>query len=389
MLRDIELSVRGHYHAIDSVRSAATVSKKGHGDFMVIRARLLLTASIAVGLATASLTVAGASSCKLLRIAEWPIQLENQTPIVDGAINGRKIGVQLNTGSTNSLILRSAADRLGLTRQVARGYRAFGVGGETYVEYAFVDELKIGETVRKNWRAFVLGEHDLGKDIAVLLGYDFFEQIDVEFDLANNAVRLFHAKDCDGVSLAYWAPGGAGEVKLEASLDPNYPLIDLTVQINGKPARAVLDSGSSTSMMSRHLAASLGVTPETPGVRATARSVDLGRKLPDSWIGPFQSFAIGDEIIRNPAIRFTDLDASHTEIGSRVPIATELWQMVLGADFLRAHRVLVAHSQRKFYFTYVGGPVFTPAPRRQAGTTPPDSRRPPETTPPDHAAPAL
>ena len=124
---------------------------------MVIRARLLLTASIAVGLTTASLTAAGASSCKLLRIAEWPIQLENQTPIVDGAINGRKIGVQLNTGSTNSLILRSAADRLGLTRQVARGYRAFGVGGETYVEYAFVDELKIGETVRKNWRAFVLG----------------------------------------------------------------------------------------------------------------------------------------------------------------------------------------------------------------------------------------
>ena len=343
---------------------------------MVIRAHLLLTASIAVGLTTASLTAAGASSCKLLRIAEWQIQLENQTPIVDGAINGRKIGVQLNTGSTSSLILRSAADRLGLTRQVARGYRAYGVGGETYVEYAFVDELKIGETVRKNWRAFVLGEHDLGKDIAVLLGYDFFEQIDVEFDLANNAVRLFRAKDCDGVSLAYWAPGGAGEVKLEAALDPNYPLIDLTVQINGKPARAVLDSGSSTSMMSRHLAASLGVTPETPGVRATARSVELGGKLPDSWIGPFQSFAIGDEIIRNPDIRFTDLDASHTKTGSRVPIATELWQMVLGADFLRAHRVLVAHSQRKFYFTYVGGPVFTPAPRRQ-----------PETTPPDHAAP--
>jgi hypothetical protein len=30
----------------------------------------------------------------------------------------------------------------------------------------------------------------------------------------------------------------------------------------------------------------------------------------------------------------------------------------LGADFLRSHRVLVAHSQRKMYFTYAGGPVF-------------------------------
>ena len=37
--------------------------------------------------------------------------------------------------------------------------------------------------------------------------------------------------------------------------------------------------------------------------------------------------------------------------------------MLLGADFLRAHRVLVAHSQRKLYFTYTGGPVFQPTQR--------------------------
>jgi hypothetical protein len=30
---------------------------------------------------------------------------------------------------------------------------------------------------------------------------------------------------------------------------------------------------------------------------------------------------------------------------------------------LRAHRVLVSHSQRKMYFTYLGGPVFAPPPR--------------------------
>ena len=32
--------------------------------------------------------------------------------------------------------------------------------------------------------------------------------------------------------------------------------------------------------------------------------------------------------------------------------------MFLGVDFLRAHRVLVAHSQQRIYFTYGGGPVF-------------------------------
>ncbi len=33
-------------------------------------------------------------------------------------------------------------------------------------------------------------------------------------------------------------------------------------------------------------------------------------------------------------------------------------QMLLGMDFLRAHRLLVSHSQRKIYFTANGGAVF-------------------------------
>lgn len=32
--------------------------------------------------------------------------------------------------------------------------------------------------------------------------------------------------------------------------------------------------------------------------------------------------------------------------------------MVLGADFLRSHRVLLAMSQQRMYFSYVGGRVF-------------------------------
>ena len=33
-------------------------------------------------------------------------------------------------------------------------------------------------------------------------------------------------------------------------------------------------------------------------------------------------------------------------------------EMLLGADFLRSHRVLFAASQRRFYFSYIGGAVF-------------------------------
>ena len=46
--------------------------------------------------------------------------------------------------------------------------------------------------------------------------------------------------------------------------------------------------------------------------------------------------------------------------------------MLLGADFLRAHRTLVAHSQRRLYFTYVGGPVFLAEPAAPQPPSRPD-----------------
>jgi len=49
--------------------------------------------------------------------------------------------------------------------------------------------------------------------------------------------------------------------------------------------------------------------------------------------------------------------------------------MLLGADFLRAHRTLVSHSQRKMYFTYVGGPVFVTG-RTKPPAQPPSGDKP-------------
>jgi predicted aspartyl protease len=330
--------------------------KQGH--FKLIK-RTFLFASAAIGVAIASGVCAAApSECKLIRIAEWPVRLEHNKLIADGTINGRKIGIMLDTGAQLSLILRSAAVRLGLTVRRARGYRVFGLGGETDVEVAHLDEFKIGQATQKNWQVIVAGERDFGDDVAFLLGDDFFHKVDVEFDLAARAVRLYQPKDCDGVSLAYWSANAAGQVEIE-EVDGNHPQIVLTVQINGQPLRALLDSGASTSMLATSDAARLGVTPQTPGVVARTAS-GLGAKKIDSWIGPFETFTIGDETIKNPQIRFADLwkDMAYGETGSHLQKQVGLRPMLLGADFLLAHRVLVAHSQRKIYFTYAGGPIF-------------------------------
>ena len=64
-----------------------------------------------------------------------------------------------------------------------------------------------------------------------------------------------------------------------------------------------------------------------------------------SYIAPFSSFKIGDEEIKNTRLRIGALDFQSVD-------------MLIGADFFLAHRIYVANSERKLYFTYNGGPVF-------------------------------
>lgn len=318
---------------------------------------------IVAALACCAAPAFAAANCKLLKIAEWTVRPQTGRLIIDGAINGQATGVLLNTGANTSWLMRETANRLGLTRHEAVGYRVYGVSGESHAEYVLVDEFKIGPAARRNWRVLVTGDEHAGREFGVMLGYDFFELVDVEFDLANNAVRLFKNEDCGDLPLAYWARGTLDDVKIEVDHERSALLVP--VKLNGKAIFAQLDSGSARSQVSRLLAAQLGMTPDTPGTTGE------GARRTDESIGAFESFIIGGEIIRNPSISYTELRLdSGAETGSRFATRRETADMRLGLDFLRAHRVYVAHSQGKLYFTYSGGPVFSTPPREPAKPAP-------------------
>jgi predicted aspartyl protease len=305
--------------------------------------------------------------CKFFKVVDWPVKLTGNRIVVEGAINGAKVGLMLDTGATRSIISRVSAERLKLPMTEARGYRFMGVGGETKVYSAVVEEFKVGEAATKDLALLVAGERSFGEGADVLLGEDFLVNFDVEFDLGNNAVRLYRPQGCDGVSLAYWTKEVPGEVEIEP-IDANQPRIEFTVQLNGKPVPAFLDSGSAASIVSLQDAAVAGVTPDSPGAVAGRRGSGIGPKTVEVWSGPFASFAIGNESIADIRLRFGDVfqESKYQQTGSSVTRrASPTKPMLLGADFLRAHRTLVSHSQRRLYFTYVGGPVFRaePAPK--------------------------
>jgi len=312
------------------------------------------SAAMAVLSATLSITseVEAASGCQLVRIAEWRTRPGYASPVVDGTINGVKVGVMLDTGAERTMIMRSAAQRLNLPREQIPGMKMEGIGGVSNAESARIASFGVGESVRNNWSMIVAGDRDAGQ-IAVLLGDDFLQGADIEFDLAHDTVRLFQPKDCKGVSLAYWTTEGAGQIKIDTGIGTR-AAITFDVEVNGRRTHAELDSGSSRSSLSTAFASSLGVTPVSPGVLAAGCSLGLGGTPIPVWSASFESFKIGDELIHDPRINFSDWDKyMHGYL-----LFTDA-DMLLGADFLRSHRVLVSHGQHRMYFTHTGGTVFT------------------------------
>lgn len=326
-----------------------------------MRATASWTGAIAALVLVMASSAAGARArCTLQKVEEWPVRQVHGHLIVDGTINGQPVDVNLSTGSQQTVVLRSAAERLHLHRRWAKDLPMFGIGGESRLETTTVGDLTVGRLESKSRRLPIPLDQDLGDGFDVVLGDDFFRAFDVEFDLAHDVVRLFRPQDCDGASLAYWSPAGATEAAIEPVL-PLRPQIILAALANGQPLRALLDSGTTVSVLTSRDALAAGVTPQSPGVVASGTMTGFGEDGVDSWTGAFESFVIGDETIKKPRIRFADIyaNARYVLTGSRVPSTFDSQQpMLLGVDFLRAHRVLVAHSQGKVYLTYAGGAVF-------------------------------
>ena len=300
---------------------------------------LLLTLALSAGAAHAE--------CKLMRIQDWTVRLERSLPVIDGQINGQKVAILIDSGSERSFITRSAAARLMLTRFDASAKGMYAIPADRPVEAVQVDELKIGAATRKNWSVGLAASQDFGSDIALVLGEDFLSATDVEFDLPNRAIRLFEPRDCQTASLAYWAKDGTSEVALESGSRTMF-----IVTVNDRPLHATLDTGTTVSALTASAAARLSVNPQSPGVAPAGCSTGVGRKPVDYWSAPFESFVIGNEVIRSPRLRFGD-------VFKNAPPMADLPQMVLGMDFLRTHRVYVARTQKKVYATYSGGTVFT------------------------------
>lgn len=339
-----------------------------------------------IGILGASLTPATAfaasDDCKLKILLELPITMGGSfRPMADAKINGHDVTLLIDSGAFYSMLSPSTAAEFGLRLEPVPWLTVSGVGGGTVSPKLTNATLTLAGVTIPRKLEFLVGGNEVGGGARGAIGQNILRIADVEYDLANGVIRLIKPEGkCKSMRPTYWAkPGDAYSMMDIIWATPQEPFTTGAGYLNGAKIKVLFDTGAGASMLSLHAAARAGIKTDSPGVVPSGQThgIGAGGSIP-TWIAPFQSFKIGDEEIRNTHLRIGDLDLSVAD-------------MLIGPDFFLSHRVYVASSERKLYFTYNGGPVFNlttqpdggrpadkkPNPTLQAQQAPTDSNTPP------------
>ena len=302
--------------------------------------------ALLLGLTVASTALAEeAKKCSLQAIAVLPVTMDGMSPTIPVKINGTDTKLVADSGAFYSIISEAAANRYGMTKGATPfGLMAKGVNGKVSLQLYVAQDFDLAGILLHKVE-FLVGGREFSSDWAGFLGQNILGLADVEYDLANGVIRLFKPKDCGKAMLAYWAGSKGASILTIDPLGPEHRSTTSKAWVNGKAVRVLFDTGASTSVLNRSTAEKVGITLSSQDVEPAGLGYGFGKRLVESWISPVASFAIGDEHILNTRLRVGEVDLQDSD-------------MLIGADFFLSHRVFVANSQHKLYFTYNGGPVF-------------------------------
>ncbi|MGB9108429.1 MAG: retroviral-like aspartic protease family protein, partial [Telluria sp.] len=290
-----------------------------------------------------------APRCTYVEVADMPLKYAgpNLVPAVDGIIDGAPAVMLVDTGAFDTSLTMNAVLKRDLIMHMTGRY-VEGIGGSSRLYGARIGEFAIGpvKSVRKRLELFVIGETTFTPAFDALVGAPFLLQADMEFDLRAKHMKFFRPLNCNRDSmLSYWKEDAVAvpfEFTRSTSPNPHFKVV-----VNGKELDAIIDTGAHDSFLTKQGAERLGIDLKSAAVKRHGYSGGIGSDRAANWTTPVKTVQIGGETIQDGELRIVDVQGM---------VDADLF---LGQDFLRAHRVLFAMSQRKVYFAYLGGDAFT------------------------------
>lgn len=207
----------------------------------------------------------------------------------------------LDTGAGLSLVTPELAEHLGVP--VTDTKEGMGAAGRITVKIGQVEKLAVEEAAINDLQVAITSELEkigkvIGTQIDGVLGYNFLCHFAIKIDYRDNKICFTVAKAAELVNA----------IKFELA-HAEKPLIIVNVRANGTgPHSFVLDTGASTTVLSRELADRLSL--ETTDI---AEMTGGGGKVSAS-VGTIAQLAIGEQELRNVDVAIVDFLPSLSEI---------------------------------------------------------------------------
>ena len=268
------------------------------------------------------------AACTVIKRAELPLTLDHNFLLAPVWLDKTGAFLVVDTGAEVSLLTPESAARLTLAQDGGPGTTLLGVSGSVHSDNVRLHSMEVGAIHRADLSMTVgalSGFERTALPVSGLLGDDLLARYDVELDVPDHRMALYETRNCTGFSpVGFDAWHHDFEpVRLRRTASG---LAFMSVTVDGKPLRALLDSGARSSLMTRAAAHAIGVTD-------AMLEHDPARKG--------QGVGTGDVVFRQH--RF-----DRVAIGDTPPHAMEInvattdlpaIDMLLGADWLATRRV--------------------------------------------------
>jgi predicted aspartyl protease len=272
------------------------------------------------------------NNCHLHADAKLPLTENGGHYQVQVEIGGRPSWLVVDTGADKTALTTAAADSLQLQQDNSSADNVGGVGDSVGSEYMrVIPSLKLGTSEWVNLHvptSNMLTAAQAASPFAPvgLLGADVLSRYDVEFDFPAKVMTLYTAQGC----LGHFAPWVGNYYAYSPEYTPRHRFI-LSLELNGYPVRATLDTGASRSLVARTAAQAAGVNAAMLGGDRKVSNTGIKGTSFDVWVHRFESLKVGSFIYRNVPIPVGDTSMADVD-------------MLLGMDYMKSRRVWVSYS---------------------------------------------
>jgi hypothetical protein len=287
--------------------------------------------------------VAGRAACVVDSRATVALQVIGGTITVPVEVNGMTATFILDTGAERSVMTEEAVARLGVARDQWVGTTMGGVGGIERRPNADPRSLSLGGV--KLMRRTLTHDTSLtvaelahtrlgGLVIDGLLGRDFLSVFDLDLDVPDRRLTLYQVQDCAGRFLPWTGHYAAIPITV-----PVEQAIIVPVMLDGRPLRALLDTGASASLVAAPGMYKMGLDQAHLAGDAADQISGLGPRTVIVHRHRFGRLEVGDQVINSPLLWVEPIRL--------LPIA----DMLLGADFVAGRRVWISFATRQLFVT--------------------------------------